>query len=57
MIRFEVTNNPPQDGPNPTALLVTNFGLTAYPVPVPGALLLAGLGSCVIGYVRRRGIL
>lgn len=57
VIRFEVTNNPPQDGPNPTALLVTNFGLTAYPVPVPGALLLAGLGSCVIGYVRRRGIL
>ncbi|MGE5294775.1 MAG: hypothetical protein ACM3VT_08090 [Solirubrobacterales bacterium] len=48
----------PTGGLNPTGLLVANLLVTQTPVvPVPGAIVLASLGTCVIGYIRRRGIL
>lgn len=57
VLTIEVTNVA-GPGLNPTALLLG--GLSAnYPptIPAPGAVVLVSLGTCVIGFVRRRGIL
>mgnify|MGYP001277135611 CR=1 FL=1 len=58
-LTFVLENTPVVSGPNPTGLLVTNLALNypASPIPAPGAVVLVSLGTCVIGFVRRRGIL
>lgn len=46
------------NGANPNGLLVANLLLTQTSnVPAPGAIMLVSLGTCAIGFVRRRGIL
>jgi hypothetical protein len=59
VLRFEVTNLlTPAPGVDPTGLLVSD--LTAWQqtvVPVPGAVVLVGLGTFVVGFIRRKGIL
>ncbi len=58
-LSFVVTNlESPTGGLNPTGLLVANLVLTQRPiVPAPGAVVLVSLGTCVIGFIRRKGIL
>jgi hypothetical protein len=58
-LTFVVTNYvSPTGGLNPTGLLVANLLITETPtIPAPGAIVLASLGTCVIGFIRRKGIL
>lgn len=59
VLRFEVTNAPlTVPGVNPAGLLVSDLiSVPISVVPVPGAVLLVSLGTCAVGFIRRRGIL
>lgn len=57
-LEFRTNNLPNEVGANPNALLVAGLVVTQNPViPAPGAIVLASLGTCVIGFIRRKGIL
>lgn len=58
-LEFRTWNMPTGEGRlNPNGLLVADLVITQTPViPAPGAIVLVSLGTCVIGFIRRKGIL
>lgn len=57
-LEFRTVNLEAGPGPNPNGLLVANTRLIQVsPVPAPGAVLLVSLGTCAVGFIRRKGIL
>ncbi len=58
-LEFRTVNMPTGAGKiNPNGLLVTGLELEmGSAIPAPGAVLLVSLGTCAVGFIRRKGIL
>lgn len=58
VLTFQTWNMPTGEGRlNPNGLLVADLVITQTTIPAPGAIVLVSLGTCVIGFIRRKGIL
>ena len=54
LVDFYIYDTPVFDNQGTLTLQVTVADVPVNPIPVPGAMLLSGLGTCLVGYFRMR---